>query len=469
MSPRCAGYEVRYKRQATQVSIQGRWWMRRAVFLGSVLGTIAAFLLACFFVLVTLVWLIYSWHPAPWVVGVCGVGLLGAAIALVWRWWRLPVERRFRFSLRGMLVGVTVFAVWFGVVGIEVLRWAREGAAIMELAGHGVRVDYYETVGPSWPKMGTRLGYNPFVTVDAVDIRRDQGLVALLNYADVFPDLEYANFWGGRITDAGLARVGGLNDFSNLRVGLISGCAITDSGLEELGDWQKLEQLNLHNCARITDAGLAHLQELPNLRVLWLLQENGGKTPVTDSGMAHVARLAQLTDLYLIRVSIGDRGIAQLHGMPNLQRLSLRGTKVTEEGVQALCEAMPDCLVNWEEARFPALCQIRHVEIWQIGPEEKLLATITDVDQIAAIKAWLDEDSKQRYRDVTGTRAKWRDGRGGACLSVRFEGHRRRMREIGLGNGVYSSWGRHCPMMTPDEEAIQTLLGVDGADWYTRD
>jgi hypothetical protein len=440
--------------------------MKRVIFWGSILGTAVAILVACLAVVMTLFWLIRTWHPAPWVVWGVGLGLAVASVAVIWRWWRLPAERRFRFGMRGMLVGMTLFAVWFGVVGIEVLRWAREGAAIMELAGHGVRVDYYETVGPSWPKTGTRLGYNPFVTVDAVDIHGDQGLAALLKHADVFPDLEYVNFWGGRVSDAGIAGVKGLNQFPNLRVGFFSGCAITDSGLERLADWQKLEELHLHNCAKITDAGLAHLHGLPNLTFLRLLQENAGTMPVTDAGLEYVAGLHRLQVLMIVSIPVTDDGLAQLHGMPNLERLFLRRTKATEEGVRGLCEAMPDCLVNWEEARFPALCQIRHVEIWQTKPEERLLATIRDVDQIGAIKAWLDEDGKHRYLDMGGGRGKWRDGAGGACLSVRFEGHRRRMCEIGLGNGVYSSWGRHCHMMTTDEKTIRALLGVEVTDWY---
>ncbi|NLS93644.1 MAG: hypothetical protein GXX96_15905 [Planctomycetaceae bacterium] len=93
--------------------------MRRPVFLGSVVGTIVAFLAACFFVVTTLIWLVRQWAPDPWFVWAVGLGLIGTAMVFIWRWWRLPAERRFRFSLRGMLVGFALFALWIGTAGIE--------------------------------------------------------------------------------------------------------------------------------------------------------------------------------------------------------------------------------------------------------------------------------------------------------------------------------------------------------------
>jgi hypothetical protein len=467
--------------------------MKKLIFLGSILGTMVGFLAACFLVATTSIWLVRQWEPAPWVVWAVGLGMMGAAVGVIWRWWRLPVERRFRFSMRGMLVGMTLFALWAGTAGTDMLRWGRRTALLADLLGHGVTVDYYY----HWPReplvdLSLRIfGYDLFQEVPGIEIRRDQGLAALLEHQDAFPDLEQVNFWSGWISDAGLARVEELNRFPELRFGVISGCMITDTGLERLAAWKRLEGLNLHNCAKITDAGLAHLKELPNLRDLTLLQENAGTMPVTDAGLAHVADLQQLQELWLARIpvtdaglehvsrlsqlrqlritgiSITDDGIAQLQGLKSLESLSLRNTKVTEEGINALCEELPDCLVSWDEGYFPALCQIRQIEIWRLEDEERLLATIKDVDRIAAIKEWLDRDSIPRRMDHTGRNRKWHDGRGGACLSVRFEGQNRRMQEIGLGNGVYSMWERHCSITNADEEELRALLRVDESDWNT--
>lgn len=444
--------------------------MKRLVVLGSILGTLAVFLAACFFVAITLIWLIWQWEPARWVVWAVGLGMMVVAVALIWRWWRLPVERRFRFSMRGMLAGMALFALWFGVVGTDVLRWGRMSATLADLAGHGVTVEYfYHYPRDPLRDLALRLfGFDLREEVQVIEIRRDQGLAALLEHAGDLPDLEAVGFYGGGISDAGLVHVEALNQFPEVRLGGFGRCMITDEGLERLTAWKGLEDLHLHNCAKITDDGLAHLKELPSLRKLTLLQgANSGTLPVTDSGLAHVADLRQLQELWISRVPITDAGLDQLREMPNLERVLLYKTKATEAGVRRLCEALPDCLVIWEEAWFPAICQIRCIEIWRVGPVERLLATITDVDQIAAIKAWLEEASKERYPNCSGSPAYWRDGRGGACLSVRFEGRRRRMYEVGLGNGVYSVWEKYCDLTAADDEEIRALLGVDVAEWST--
>lgn len=440
--------------------------MKRLVFLASVLGTAAAFVAGCFLVMITLLWLVRIWSPAPWVVGVSGIGLLAATIVAIWRWWRLTVERRFRFSMRGMLVGITLFALWFGVVGVDVLRWGRQAAVVRELAGQGVRVNHYLSVTQEWAKTRELLdgifGYNPFLEARSMEIRRDQGLPALLEYADAFQDLETVNFWGGGISDSGLEHAAELDRFPMLRTGLLYGCKVTDSGLERLTDWRGLKSLYLHNCGKITDRGLAHLHELPNLEFLRLLQEGGGAMFVTDAGMANVADLHRLRELQILNVPISDAGIAQLQNMPNLERLHLRGTKATEDGIRALIEALPDCHVTWDEASLPAVSQIRKIEIWTRERPERQIATIGERERITAIKVWFDQYI-ERFRN-----AGWRqDGPAGCCLSVRFEGGRRELCEIGLGNGV-CLWcrGVYRVMLPADEKEIRTLLGVDGAEWY---
>lgn len=474
--------------------------MKRMVFWGSVVGTIVALVVACFFVLATLVWLVFRWNPAPWVVWSVGLSLAAVVVAAVWRWWRLPVERRFCFSLRGMLVGISLFSLWLGLAGMDVLRWGRMRAVLADLSGHGVTVDYYY----HWPReplvdLSLRVfGYDLSEKIVAIEIRRNQGLAALLEHVDDFPALEGVNFWGPWISDAGIAGVEQIDRFPNLQWGLISGCMITDSGLKRLCGCRQLEELHLHNCAKITDAGLAHLKRLPNLRFLRLLQENAGTMPVTDAGLAHVADLQQLEELMIVRIPVTDAGlahvarlpqlkvlvlsgipatndgIAQLRKLENIERIYLRNTQVTEQGVNSLCAALPDCLVTWEdEIHFPAVCQIRQIEVWDNVPHVRLLATIADRERIGEIKEWLDKNHARLQKTLTRNRESWKheeaDGPSGACLSVRFEGRNRRLSEIRLGNGVYDmNWGSYCPMGAAEEEQIRPLLGIDAAEWTTK-
>src|SRR5262249_16223979 len=85
-------------------------------------------------------------------------------------------------------------------------------------------------------------------------------------------------------------------------------------------------ELDLHS-ANITDAGLAHVKKLTNLRVLNLRGRN-----CTDTGMAHLAGLKSLRVLDLSRTEITDRGLNALKGLTQLIRLDpsetvIKGTK----------------------------------------------------------------------------------------------------------------------------------------------
>ena len=56
---------------------------------------------------------------------------------------------------------------------------------------------------------------------------------------------------------------------------------ISDAGLADIKGLTSLEALNLNSCRQVTDAGLVHLKGLTNLEDLDL-----GETKVTDAGLA---------------------------------------------------------------------------------------------------------------------------------------------------------------------------------------
>jgi Leucine Rich Repeat (LRR) protein len=368
------------------------------VFLGSILGTMVVSVVACLVIAATLAWLMRNWSPATWLLVAIGLGMIGMMVAVVWRWWRLSVERRFRFSLRGMLVGIAVFALWLGVIGVDLLRWGRQVTAVVQLYGQGV-------VLPSATLM------SPFNDMTDVDVLADSGVSALCDHAGSFADLQWAEFRGGGVTDAGLERAAELGRFPKLRSVAFTNCNITDAGLERLAEWKALEVVAVHGCGKITDVGLQYLVDLPNL-----------------------------------------------------QRVELDGTNVTEQGINALCEALPDCLVIWDEVFCPAISQVRRIEIWSKGAPSRQVAVITEVERIGSIKKWIDQatlfpDGWQRASD---------DGLPGNSLSGRFVGRRRRLCEIGLGNGMFLSiWRRYRTLAVAEDEEIRVLLGVDAGDWDT--
>lgn len=91
----------------------------------------------------------------------------------------------------------------------------------------------------------------------------------------------------------------------------------------------------------ITDPGLANVGKLVQVRRL-----NLSRTKITDAGLAHLKGLAKLESLNLYGTSIGDGGLARLHGLGQLRKLYLWQTSVSDEGVLALQQALPKLLIN---------------------------------------------------------------------------------------------------------------------------
>ncbi len=101
-------------------------------------------------------------------------------------------------------------------------------------------------------------------------------------------DLIELDVRGSRVTDASLASVGQLPNLRRLGVGR---CQITDAGLEKLVGLIKLEGIDLSGTL-ITDDGLRSLSGFSELNTLGLAD-----TAVTDAGMNHLSVLRKLKDL----------------------------------------------------------------------------------------------------------------------------------------------------------------------------
>jgi hypothetical protein len=171
--------------------------------------------------------------------------------------------RWYQFSLRNLLIFVTLFAIacsWFAVKMQQAERQREAVEAILK-AGGGVRYDYQlagtiippeEPTGPVW-------------------LRRLLG-------DDIFANVAEVSLWGKgtQITDADLEHLKGLTMLQELQ---LWGTQITDAGLEHLKGLAQLKKLDLQN-TEVTDAGLVHLKGLTNLESLDI-----SKTNVTDAGI----------------------------------------------------------------------------------------------------------------------------------------------------------------------------------------
>jgi hypothetical protein len=77
----------------------------------------------------------------------------------------------------------------------------------------------------------------------------------------------------------------------------------------------------------ITDAALACLHDLPDLRTLSL-----SHTKITDAALVHVKGLTRLENLSLDRTDVTGAGLENLTGLPRLETLGLAGSHVTDAG-----------------------------------------------------------------------------------------------------------------------------------------
>jgi hypothetical protein len=179
-------------------------------------------------------------------------------------------------------------------------------------------------------------------------------------------DLEELNLGGTAVTGAGIAHLKPLRSLRNLDLGAGGRKEPRDDDevAAQLAELKSLERLSLFN-RDFTDAGLAHLARLPNLKSLYLptatyvdptmdkfyytdaglellsqirsLEELMiGSPAVTDQGMAHLAKFTHLKKLDVTAARVSNAGVSHLAELRSLEELSLRTPEVTISGVNQL-------------------------------------------------------------------------------------------------------------------------------------
>ncbi|CAI5479726.1 unnamed protein product [Closterium sp. Yama58-4] len=124
-----------------------------------------------------------------------------------------------------------------------------------------------------------------------------------------------------RITDAGVAR---LQELSALTALCIAGCAsVTSASMVDVGKMTALEWLTL-NGSGVTEDGLEHLTGLTSLKYFML------PPGVTDSGIKHLRNMKLLEKLSLRDASITASGMKWLKGLKCLQKVATDSYEVEE-------------------------------------------------------------------------------------------------------------------------------------------
>jgi hypothetical protein len=279
-----------------------------------------------------------------------------------------PRRRWLRFSLRTMLLLVTVLGVWLGM-RVNQARWQKEAVEALRMRGFYVNYEHWRSDRdpesfdssraldvPLWLRyLAGDDFFQRVVSIGVVPGSTDKDLAHLA----ALPHIEgfYVRGPSNKISDAGLAhlprpdRLVHLNA-ANTRVGdalvtrlanakgletlELSGTRITDEGLEALPRLPKLKHLGLGN-TQIGDKGLAAaLQDTSSLEVLWLHD-----TQITDESLALLKDAKRLRFVYLNETQISNAGLRHLYGLPRLWSVHVDGTLVTRECMAALTATLP--------------------------------------------------------------------------------------------------------------------------------
>lgn len=129
----------------------------------------------------------------------------------------------------------------------------------------------------------------------------------------------------------------------------LKNAAIEDAQLADLWGLAELRRLNLPN-SQISDRGLEVIaKEVPQLELLRV-----GSPRITDAGLATIAQLNELRFLHLIDVPITDAGLKHLEQMIWLESFYLDGGAVTDRGLSSLIKALPELHFHRDQQHLPS-------------------------------------------------------------------------------------------------------------------
>ena len=275
-------------------------------------------------------WLAWpTWHKGYAVLCVAAAVGLFLFVMFVWFAVSLHFRNRFQFGIRSLLILTVVVAVPCSWLTAE-MKQAREQMNIVngleiecdwQFDANGIHLSHPQPREPGL--LRAVLGDGFFDEVVEVNPRNDAQMERLKE----LPRLQYLSLISAKISDAGLRHLEG---WAGPQALWLDCNEITDVGLQYLEGMTRLESLSLGG-TKITDAGLLHLEGMTRLESLSL-----GGTKITDAGLLHLEWLTRLESLSLNGTKISDDGLRHIERMSQLHDLDLSNTAITDAGLRHL-------------------------------------------------------------------------------------------------------------------------------------
>ncbi len=178
------------------------------------------------------------------------------------------------------------------------------------------------------------------VTDDGVAVKATSPLTPeLLGKLASVENLRELSLTGHWLTDAHLAA---LRLPKSLRLLSLVSDVMTDDGLAFLARETELEELRIGGQRTIiTDDALKHVAGLTQLRSFSV----NCARDITDAGMIHLGELVELRALRLATTRVSDERIDDILRFRKLEMLDVRGTEISDEGIERLQAELPNCRI----------------------------------------------------------------------------------------------------------------------------
>lgn len=154
---------------------------------------------------------------------------------------------------------------------------------------------------------------------------RSQGGSAVVGPAGRIVSIDLSRSW---VNDTDLAKIRGLESLEVLR---LAQTEVTDAGLSIVESLPSLKELDLFFCEHVTDAGASQLRSAAGLQKL-----NLRGTKISGSGVKFLTELSRLQWLDLGIAEIDDPSIDLLEALPELRHLAIGGNRISEAGISSL-------------------------------------------------------------------------------------------------------------------------------------
>jgi hypothetical protein len=407
-----------------------------------------------------LLWCIRVWHWPDWL-----VALLSCLISagLMYGIWRLVVEfvqRGFRFSLRTMIVAISIFGLLLGTIGAWWVRFASQYRAVHQLMAYGAVYDRFTPGSEKRPTVYRVFGFDPFEMEHDLTLTNDRVLSEVLRNPEELSNVAQLSFNRG-VTATGFAEATGWNRLPAANSVEFIESTIDSAGLKRIAEWRNLRQAFFNGCPQVTDAGLAELTGLPQLESLALFEEGGGMK-IGDAGLAHIENMKSLKTLAFKNMrNTTDAGFAHLLALKNLEVLSIQGCGLTESGLRELHEALPNCRIE-TDLPVDGPRNIRQIMLRRLTALSAPLKTIDDSVVIAKILKLADAVMEQ---DKTRLEPRFEDQPRAAEFELDFKGESRTLWQARFNyetlqeENIQKQWNRW--QLTPEQAAeLRSLVGA---------